>query len=743
MPLYITKQFSKKGLFMSSTIGISTFGSLTSKTGRKVTFAEFDKNGDNVISTSEFNSLVKELNLDKLSFKTVDTNGDNKISQEEFNLWDQKVQIQDFINNKLAFLASETALSSSQKSEIKSQLMSFFNEYIEQNKDKSLNPSQFSKLLEQKYREIKENCINTAKTTAKTNAINSVKPSLSARIKSKVHSDNDMVNNEELYNTVLNTILAKLENIADSYISKYEGTSLEFDLTQYLTNYLKASDKDRLYSSSGDTINKINGLNENTEDDEENSRLKALKKDCEEILKQAVNENIVIKMQGLNICSETTVNIVLSCYKDYKSLLKDIKDVINNLSTLSNEDTIVQNEVKKAEKIADSVFINFKGSNYKVDCNLIDFSWIYQQFGVSSKEEFADKEIHERGKGWEGSRDKAYDEGSKILNAEEFKSQFKKQIQEKLQAQGIPYSRIENIFENVYNNTVVETLNTENMITGRGARGLSSKGHAYIKVQQLLNTFIDKFNSNIETAVDSMNKSQMDMDTIDMDLKHLDEDGSGNKIKTENNDDIVKAYQTGKILKTRKCGADYYNDIAEQILEGLKKQLLAKAKAMCKANSIEFDQTTFDSVFEKAKTKAVEACVAGITSKGEKTGALAASGSTAVLGAGAAIGAAALTTTATTGFTATGLTGFWSFLNGTFFATGTSTTLLGSSAAASTVPVAGWIAAGVGVLATLGLAIFGGGRHSESYLDVKSLVDGFINQFANEFSEWVENKKKY
>ena len=165
------------------------------------------------------------------------------------------------------------------------------------------------------------------------------------------------------------------------------------------------------------------------------------------------------------------------------------------------------------------------------------------------------------------------------------------------------------------------------------------------------------------------------------------------------------------------------------------KSTFAKAKAMCKANSIKFDQTTFDSVFEKAKTKAVEACVAGITSKGEKTGALAASGGTALLGAGTAIGAAALTTAITNTGTLFGVS--YSISSGSV------STLLGSSAVASTVPVAGWIAAGVGILATLGLAIFGGGRHSESYLDVKSLVDGFINQFANEFSEWVENKKKY
>ena len=40
---------------------------------------------------------------------------------------------------------------------------------------------------------------------------------------------------------------------------------------------------------------------------------------------------------------------------------------------------------------------------------------------------------------------------------------------------------IETVFENIYNQSVADTLNAEGMITGRGARGLSKKGKAYKK----------------------------------------------------------------------------------------------------------------------------------------------------------------------------------------------------------------------------------------------------------------------
>lgn len=97
---------------------------------------------------------------------------------------------------------------------------------------------------------------------------------------------------------------------------------------------------------------------------------------------------------------------------------------------------------------------------------------------------FNNGEIYERGKGWGGSRDKAYAKGQEVLNNSNLKSQMKAQIESMLEAKGIPFEKIETVFENIYNQSVQDTLNAEGMITGRGARGLSKKGKAYINIKK-------------------------------------------------------------------------------------------------------------------------------------------------------------------------------------------------------------------------------------------------------------------
>ena len=57
---------------------------------------------------------------------------------------------------------------------------------------------------------------------------------------------------------------------------------------------------------------------------------------------------------------------------------------------------------------------------------------------------------------------------------------MKAQITSMLEAKGISFDKIANIFENIYNQSISDTLNADGMITGRGARGLSKKGKAYI-----------------------------------------------------------------------------------------------------------------------------------------------------------------------------------------------------------------------------------------------------------------------
>ena len=294
------------------------------------------------------------------------------------------------------------------------------------------------------------------------------------------------------------------------------------------------------------------------------------------------------------------------------------------------------------------------------------------------------------------------------------KSQIKSQIETMLKKQGISFDKIENVFENVYNQTAQEVLNSDGMITGRGARGWSSKGKAKIDVKTMIDTFVTTFNTNITKAVDEMNKSSKDFDTIDIDYSQAGKDENGNAIKDETTGaDLSTLYATGKTITTKKHGADYYVSIAENMIDRMKSQMLKKAKAMCNANGVTFDESAFQSMFNNAKSIAVNTAVTGVTSSGKSFGGVAASAGIGVsAGASVAAVSAASTVTAAVGLAAIG-------------------------------PV-GWVAAGATAVATT-LELIGFGHHSESSLNTKTLLDTFAENFKQNYSNWVEaeaNKAK-
>ena len=181
-----------------------------------------------------------------------------------------------------------------------------------------------------------------------------------------------------------------------------------------------------------------------------------------------------------------------------------------------------------------------------------------------------------------------------------------------LKAQGVAFDKIATVFENVYNQTAQDVLNSDGMITGRGARGLSSKGKAYINVKTMLDTFATTFNTNITKAIDEMNASNKDMDTIDIDYSQAGKDENGNAITdAASGENLSTLYASGKDMTTEGYGKDYYQSTAEQMVERMKSQMLTKAKAMCTANGVEFDESVFNTMFNNAKSIAVNSAVSG------------------------------------------------------------------------------------------------------------------------------------
>lgn len=263
------------------------------------------------------------------------------------------------------------------------------------------------------------------------------------------------------------------------------------------------------------------------------------------------------------------------------------------------------------------------------------------------------------------------------------KPQMKEQIQKMLQEKGIPFENIEQVFENIYNTTFTEVFNSDGMVSSKH-KSWFHRGKASVNVKNFVDNFITTFNTNIAKAIDEMNKSSKDFDTIDIDFTQAGKDENGNAIKDETTGaDLSTLYASGKTITTEKHGADYYVSIAEKMIDRMKSQMLKKAKAMCNANGVTFDESAFQSMFNNAKSIAVNTAVTGVTSS---------SGIPWLLCAGAV-------------------------------ASG---------------PI-GWVAGGIAA------AAIGFGHHSQSWLNTRTLLDTFAENFKQNYSNWVEaeaNKAK-
>ena len=133
----------------------------------------------------------------------------------------------------------------------------------------------------------------------------------------------------------------------------------------------------------------------------------------------------------------------------------------------------------------------------KIDSNEINYSSI-NGYGTG--------EIYERSKGWSGSKEKAYEKACQLLNGS-LKPQLNKIVESQLKSQGIIYTdEFSDIFNSAYSDAVTQALNSDGMITGRGARGLSSKGKARIDVKKLVDTTLKNFNKNMANGIEKVNE---------------------------------------------------------------------------------------------------------------------------------------------------------------------------------------------------------------------------------------------
>lgn len=679
---------------MSGFSGINQFGSLTTQSGQRLTFKDFDKDGDGKITQEEYDTVMNEMKLDSVELSSVDKNGDKKISEDEFSQWEQKTQMQTAVNDMAGTISKDFAGKTQYLAEVTTALKEYIEEFAASyTGDISGMAEAFKAALPAKYEEIKSNAVSNDPDTVKSNVLDEIYTDLTAPT-----VDSREENGESMPAATAKRIAKELEAEADKFIKGYNGENLQTDLKAHLEEYMNKSDAEKL-KDAADAFN--TGANSFGAMIDNGADLKQLKEYAKEFLLAALDKGVTVKLGGTTIKTEAAITTALKKFSDGDELKAAMEEVIAGLNTETLKNTLIKEEEIKAQEAADKAFTDIKGDAYKVDPSLIDYSSIDGYFNNG--------EIYERGKGWGGSRDKAYAKGQEVLNNSNLKSQMKAQIESMLEAKGIPFEKIETVFENIYNQSVADTLNAEGMITGRGARGLSKKGKAYINIKNMVDSFVNTFNTNIAKAIDEMNASDKDMDTIDLDYTQAGKDENGNPI-TQDGVDISTLYASGKTLTTKKKGEDYYVSLAEKMIDNMKSQLLKKAKAMCDANGVTFDNKVFDTMFNNAKSIAINKGVTGVNAEGAS---VSFGGIAAGTGAGVAGGVAHAAITV---------------------AAAKAGGLAGSFGGPAGIAIGAGIGAIVGGIASL----FGSGNHSSCTLDTKTLLDTLTNEFKTNYTAWVE-----
>ena len=679
---------------MSGFSGINQFGSLTTQSGQRLTFKDFDKDGDGKITQEEYDTVMNEMKLDSVELSSVDKNGDKEISEDEFAQWEQKTQMQTAVNDMAGTISKDFAGKTQYLAEVTTALKEYIEEFAASyTGDISGMAEAFKASLPAKYEEIKSNAVSNDPDTVKSNVLDEIYTDLTA-----TKGEGRTEAGESMPAATAKRIAKELEAEADKFIKGYNGENLQTDLKAHLEEYMNKSDAEKL-KDAADAFN--TGANSFGAMIDNGADLKQLKEYAKEFLLAALDKGVTVKLGGTTIKTEAAITTALKKFSDGDELKAAMEEVIAGLNTETLKNTLIKEEEIKAQEAADKAFTDIKGDAYKVDPSLIDYSSIDGYFNNG--------EIYERGKGWGGSRDKAYAKGQEVLNNSNLKSQMKAQIESMLEAKGIPFEKIETVFENIYNQSVADTLNAEGMITGRGARGLSKKGKAYINIKNMVDSFVNTFNTNIAKAINEMNASDKDMDTIDLDYTQAGKDENGNPI-TQDGVDISTLYASGKTLTTKKKGEDYYVSLAEKMIDNMKSQLLKKAKAMCDANGVTFDNKVFDTMFNNAKSIAINKGVTGVNAEGAS---VSFGGIAAGTGAGVAGGVAHAAITV---------------------AAAKAGGLAGSFGGPAGIAIGAGIGAIVGGIASL----FGSGNHSSCTLDTKTLLDTLTNEFKTNYTAWVE-----
>ncbi len=593
--------------------GINRFGSLTTQNGVKLDYKtlveKYDEDGDSKISLAEFRNAVYEEKLDKVDLSTVNSGQDNEITEYEMAVYEQKYQMQEAVNAMKAQITkdfsggSRPQYFSSLTRELTNYITEFADNYSKENADVSGMAEAFKAALPAKYAEIKRNILQDDPNLFRSKVLDNIVQNF---IDKKLSNSTE---SEVIKNLMKEKFAMAIEAEADKYI-KANPNCMENELWAHLRDFADQIDADKMKEAANTFKSSADSLGVYIDSEEINK----LKEYAKEFLTQALDNNVTINLGGKNITRSASgkdnIDSVLKTYTNGDKLKADMEAAIANLSKVTKTEAIMdqvkaeQEEAKKKEAEAeDKRFRQIDGSAYQINTGLIDYSQIDRRYDDGGN-------IIIWGRyGNNGVYDCAYNLLCANRSNDSLKAQYKAQIETILNNKGVSFDKVASIFENVYTQTATQVLNSEGMIT------FDSYGKGCVNVQKLFDTFATTFNTNIENAINQLNGNDKDAVVDDFNVDDLDysligKDENGESIIDEaTGKDLSTLYESGETITANKAGANYYNLTADRLIEQMKSQMVKKAYNMCKSVGIEFDAKSFKTLFNSAKSTAIQAGV--------------------------------------------------------------------------------------------------------------------------------------
>ena len=447
---------------MNNFSGINNFGSLTTQSGQRLRFKDFDIDGDGKISSDEYSRVSEKYGLDTVELSTVDENKDKSISEDEFAVWEQKTLMEDAVNRYKGQLSSifygdKSASINNILSDLKSYIDEFANNFDGNVQNMAIYfqdslPTRFNRLVSLEQASYKDS----------GELIDSMLQRVSGL-------------DAESYQ-ILGELLEK--RVESFFAQDLSSNDFDGSLERYLNDFIKKSEAERLQDDYNDYTKSYKKLGRYVDSDD----MQELKKAAEEFLKSAFNECANLQFAGKHI---TNVNQISSLIEAFESPV-ELNDAINEVKESFSNSNLVQRlkereiliEEAEKEEAENEALANLEGSDIVVE-NKLQFNGNIRSFTVASA--LSDARQHLEGI---------------------FRTNIRGQITSQLSQLGISFSSIEGLFGSVYEQTINDTLsNTVGL--------LDVNYYSFYKCQINLNNlgqaFVANFNENFAQAINEMN----------------------------------------------------------------------------------------------------------------------------------------------------------------------------------------------------------------------------------------------